>query len=155
MRRCAIALVWGVLVTGLASCDAVGLGTGPEDELQDNLDRWTELAPTSYTYAVSRLCFCGAEAIGPVRITVEDGTVTERVYVETGDPVSGTFAELFPTVDGLFEVLADAYERDAAQIDVTYDPETGVPLDFWIDYQVNIADEELGFRVTEPPESSP
>ena len=155
MRARAIASVCCVMWMGLVSCDAVGLGNGPEGELEDNRERWTEIAPASYTYAVSRLCFCGTEATGPVRVTVVDGAVSERVYVETGDPVDVTFADHFPAVDGLFDVLADAYEREAAQIDVTYDPETGVPLDFWIDYEVNIADEELGFRVTEPPVSSP
>ena len=34
---------------------------------------------------------------------------------------------------------------------VTYDPESGVPLDVFIDYAENIADEELGFTVQVPP----
>jgi hypothetical protein len=38
---------------------------------------------------------------------------------------------------------------------VTYDVETGVPIEFWIDYAENIADEELGFRVTESVASLP
>jgi hypothetical protein len=58
-------------------------------------------------------------------------------------------------VEGLFDILRDAIVRDAHVIEVTYDVETGVPIKFWIDYAENIADEELGFRVTESVASLP
>ncbi len=50
----------------------------------------------------------------------------------------------------MFDVLEDAIARDAHSISATYDPDTGVPVEFFIDYQENVADEELGMRVTEP-----
>lgn len=43
--------------------------------------------------------------------------------------------------------------RDAFRIEVTYDPDTGMPLDFFIDCEENVAEEELGFRVNELPHS--
>jgi hypothetical protein len=52
-------------------------------------------------------------------------------------------------VDGLFDVLRDAMNEGAHEIRVTYNPANGVPIDFWIDYSENTADEELGFIVTE------
>jgi hypothetical protein len=76
-----------------------------------------------------------------------DGVVVSAVYVEDGSP-----AEVgFPTVDGLFDVLEEAVRRDAHRVDVTWDPETGVPVDLYVDYDENVADEETGYRVTEIP----
>lgn len=140
----------GVLSTfGALGCDGQGPDVGLLQELQRNRLRWAAQAPSSYTYAIERLCFCGGEARGPVRVAVTDGVVAERVYVESGDPVSPSFADLFPAVEGLFDVIADAIARDAFRIDVMYDADTGVPLDISIDYEQHVADEELGFRVTE------
>ena len=133
----------------LVACSDLGPGEGPLAQLEQNRERWQLLRPPSYQYGVERICFCGLESRGPVRVTVTGDDVTDRTYVDSGDPVPPLLADLFPTVDGLFDVLLDAIERDAHRIDVTYDPISGVPLDLWIDYQETLADEELGFSVTE------
>jgi len=133
----------------LSTCDTLGLGDGPRDELARNRELWARIGPSAYEYGLERLCFCGEASRGPIRVTVEAGVVVERVYVRSGEPVPGSLDDLFPVVDGLFDILEDAFEQDAFQIDVTYDPETGVPIDFRIDYAENIADEELGYTVTE------
>ena len=52
-------------------------------------------------------------------------------------------------MEGLFDLLRAAIEGGAHTIDVTYHPALGVPIDFWIDYLENVADEEVGMRVTE------
>jgi hypothetical protein len=137
-----------VLATS-GACGDLGPGDGPFEELTRNQERWQQQRPATYQYGVERLCFCGVEARGPVRVTVTGDDVTDRSYIDTGEPVPALFEDLFPTVDGLFDVLRDAIEREAHRIDVTYDPISGVPLDLFIDYEQNVADEELGFRVVE------
>ena len=104
-------------------------------------------------FAVERLCFCGAESRGPVRVRVQGMAVVERVYVDTGGPVPGTFAELFPTVDGLFALVRSAIEGGAYEVRVTYHAVLGVPIDVWIDYIENAVDDELGLTVTESVEA--
>ena len=133
----------------LGACSDLGPPDGPRAELELNRETWERLRPSSYQYVVERLCFCGLEARGPVRVIVVGDDVSERTYADSGDPVPAAFGELFPSVDGLFDVLLDAFEREAHRIDVTYDPISGVPLDLWIDYLETVADEELGFSVTE------
>lgn len=155
-RSPARSLAMGALALGcvaLTGCGTTGPGAPFSIELANNARLWAGQAPDAYRYAVRRLCFCGPEAIGPVRMDVVDGQVVSMVYVEGGGPVDSDYESLFPTVEGLFAVLADALERDAVQIDVTWDPETGIPVDFFIDYDEGIADEELGFTVTEMPEA--
>lgn len=135
----------------LAACDLSGPGSSTLLEIERNRARWDSVGLETYEYSVERICFCGFEARGPVRVEVRGGEATERTYVDSGEPVPETFEDLFPTVDGLFAILFEAVRRDAHSIQVTYDPVTGVPFDFFIDYEHNVADEELGFRVTDPP----
>ena len=106
-------------------------------------------------YAVERLCFCPVEYRGPVRVRVEAGVAVERLYVDSGLTVPSPMEGEFPTVDGLFELLRSAIEADAHEVRVTYDPGLGVPLDFWIDFNEMVADEELGIQVTEAVAPTP
>lgn len=140
-------LLCAFLVVG--GCGVQEPGIGVLREIDRNRDRWEAQGVDSYRYAVERICFCGLD--GPVRVTVVDGEATERRYVTSGDPVPEPQGELYPTVDGLFAILFEAVQRGAFEIDVTYDPDTGIPLDIFIDYEQNTADEELGFCVTELP----
>ena len=148
VRRPRHSLLALLLLLPLAGCDIVGLD-GAEGTLEDARERWEANRPASYVYAVARRCFCAATGRGPVRVTVTGQTVVSRVYVDDGSEVPAEAAEWFPTVDGLFDVLDDAHERGAHTIDVTYDEDLGVPVEFWIDYEEFPAAEELGFEVTE------
>lgn len=144
---------WAPLVimaaVSLASCSDQGPNVGLLAELQLNRDLWERQGPPSYIYAVERLCFCAGAARGPVRVTVQGSTVLERDYVDTGEPVPETLADLFPTVEGLFDLVASAIAGGAYSVQVDYDEASGVPITIQIDYQRNVADEELGMRVTE------
>ena len=134
----------------LSACESTGPRSPRLLELEIHQARWQSLGPASYEYAVQRMCFCAPASLGPVRVRVENGEVVERVYVDSGTPVAGDLATVFPSVDGLFDVLRSAIDRDADRIDVTYDPDLGVPIDFYIDYSEMAVDEELGMQVTEP-----
>lgn len=129
---------------------------GPSDpdlggEIAAQRALWEARRPPAYVYDVERLCFCHPDARGPVRVRVEGGLVRERAYVASGAPVPADLRELFPDVDGLFDLLEEAFERDAWEIRVTWDEESGAPADLWIDYDQRVADEELGFRMVSKP----
>jgi len=129
---------------------------GPEkDAYQTNKALWESVGPRSYVYAVRRGCFCPVEAIGPVRVTVVDGVPRTRIYVESGEAVDPLLGGSFPTVAGLFQIIGEAIELPAHQVDVTYDPVTGMPTDIYIDYSENTVDEETSFTVTEDPQAPP
>lgn len=114
---------------------------------------WEAGRPAAYVYELERVCFCGEEARGPVRMLVNGSDVVSRTYVATGAAVPSAFAQLFPPVDGLFDILDDALDRGAATVQVTWDDASGLPLEAFIDYAENIADEELGFRIVAVPQA--
>jgi len=146
---------WMAALLLTAGCGTTAPTLGLVADLQRAERAWERAGIDSYTYAVERLCFCAPDGRGPVRVRVENGVVTERSYVGSGDPVSGPLADLFPAVEGLFDILRDAIGTGAHTLVVTYDPQLGVPTDFWIDYHEQVADEELGMRVTEEVERLP
>lgn len=137
-------------VVSLAACSIFGPDDRLDDELAGARARWASVGPDSYTFTLQRICFCLPESSGPARVTVIDGAVSGVVYAESGEPVPEQYAYGFPSVGGLFDVIEEALEQDAARVDVTYDPETGVPIDIFIDYHEGVADEELGFSASIP-----
>lgn len=132
-------------LVALSACDTLG---PVRSDLERARIRWEATGPSDYSYAIRRLCFCAYT--GPARVTVENGVVVSVVPLGDEEPPFELDAELFPGVDGLFDILEDAVARDAHSITATYDSVTGVPSAFFIDYEEFIADEELGMEVVEP-----
>ena len=89
----------------------------------------------------------GSPNVGWVRLTVEDGSPTGLVVLEDGTVVPEPDPSEYPTVTGLFDILEEAVDQEAHSINVTWDPTFGFPTTFFIDYSLNIADEELGYDV--------
>jgi len=127
----------------LGACDGP---TSPERQLQAARLKWERTRPAAYTFTIARYCFC-APGGGPVIVSVRDGVVESRTYAANGAAVAPAYAEYFPTIDGLFEVIEDARQR-ADAIDVTYDPAFGFPAVISIDYIRTSADDEITYRAT-------
>jgi hypothetical protein len=115
---------------------------------------WAAARPAAYVYEVERVCFCAPAGRGPVRVVVDGANVVSRTYTDGGEPVDSSLTAFFPAVDGLFDLLDDAVARGAVRVSVTWAPEGGLPLDAFIDYSENIADEEQGFRIVAVPAAS-
>lgn len=121
----------------------------PRAELDEARARWAESDVADYDLTIARLCFCPEDVRGPARVRVRNHTVVDRTYAGSGEPVDPQWVSYFPTVEGLFEFIEDAIDRDAHRLEVEYDPERGYPTRAWADYLENVADEELGFEATE------
>jgi hypothetical protein len=123
----------------MAGCTPITEAGG---DLLEARRRWQRVAPASYDITVRHGCFCPSEATRPVVVTVTDGQVVRRRYVDDGSDVDPRFASTFPSVDGLFAIIADALDRDAASMNATYHPFWGHPLSISIDYVAQMADDE-------------
>ena len=58
-------------------------------------------------------------------------------------------ASLYPTVTGLFGFIFQADAQHADHITVTYDPTFGYPASVYVDPKELVADEEMGFVLTD------
>ncbi len=108
---------------------------------------WNEKGLTHYTYQFNWSCFCLPDYIAPVDIRVEQGEWISILQSESGSPVAREDWDRYESIEGLFEILKDAFDQDASHIHAEYHPEYGYPTSVFIDYSKQIADEERGFNV--------
>lgn len=120
LRRATLALT--VVVVACSSDEL----TGPR-ELMAARGRWIQRGPTSYAFTIERSCECLDEMTGPVNVVVQNGSVISRKYARTGQTVSVTYAALFPSVDGLFDML-DSQIRAGNDLVVDFDRASGYPV---------------------------
>ena len=150
--------VLAVLLVPLAGCpapaevtptDSVPMAAGDPAERDPALDaarqRWEAADLGAYRLTLRRVCFCPSpDYTGPFEVTVA-GAEVQSVRLN-GAAVD---AERGMSVEALFDLIDQAYERGAASVTVAYDPDLGYPTSIGIDYDVRMADEEIGYRVSE------
>ena len=115
------------------------------DRLGEQRARWQALGLNDYTYDVQRICFCPFRE--GVRVTVVDGAVAGATDLATGEVLEPNEVQWYLTIDDLFDLVQDAYDRNAHEVQVEFDPSRGYPTRIYIDYSEMIADEELGFTL--------
>lgn len=146
-------LLLGVVLTLLPACaprPVDGPGEPDDATTPEALDaaraRWHGAGLDDYRFVYGVSCFCPEDVRGPFTITVRDGAVAEVLYqgraLDPADP-------RHPTLDALFETLAEAFDRDAASVRARYDDGLGFPASAYIDYEALAADEELGWSVSD------
>ena len=126
-RTAAVAVA---LVLGIADCGVSA--TAPESGLAAARFRWAQRAPAAYTITILRTCECLREMSGPVTVSVRNGVVESRQYVESGAAVPPQYVELFPTVEGLFALIEDGIRSDTRPLSAQYDATLGYPTRFSI-----------------------
>lgn len=106
--------------------------------------RWEAAGIRRYRMTQRPVCFCPAMVHDA---TVEDGRI---VALTTTDEAGGTpeFVVEPLTVEALFVRLEAAVDEGVAEVRVTYDLETGAPLEVWVDVDRMMADEEWGVSIT-------
>jgi hypothetical protein len=118
-------------------------------ELEANRQQFSEAMNGSYRFTWRKSCECSAESTAPIRITVQQGTILSALSVETEQPVSSDTLSTLKTIDGVFDMIEDAYARGAASVHVTYDPAMSFPASVGIDYSLSIADDEFSLQITD------
>ena len=115
---------------------------GEGDSLEAARARWLALGSQSYSYDVSRNCFC---LLGGRRmtVTVRDGAVVGAALQDSGDDVDAGLLSYVPTVADLFDLIQDALDRKAAYFSAEYDQTFGFPTRIEIDYSSSAADDEI------------
>ncbi len=128
-------------------------GAARESLLEEQWSRWKAAGLRTYEFEFRWNCFCVPEFTQWVRIAVVDGTLVSVRRVADGRELPSDLWPQYQTVDGLFAWLAEAFDGNAARIEVTYDAGLGYPYSGFVDYHEGMADEERGFEVlfSDPP----
>ncbi|HIK08416.1 MAG TPA: hypothetical protein IGS40_27700 [Trichormus sp. M33_DOE_039] len=129
-----------VKVTQISSNKNLNLAS---KRLKFNRSLWNSRNISNYRYTFSNGCFCVPDARGPVVIEVRNGKTVSITSVATGQPVDPQFFQNYNTIPKLFNVIQDAIARQASSLTVQYNARYGYPTQINVDYNAQIADEEI------------
>ena len=113
--------------------------------LDENMAKWQQagLMDYQYTYHISCLCPPNQSVI-----TVRAGVITEAYYVDSGAALTPEQIANLPGINGLFDIIQSAIDRNVPVLDVTYNAAYGYPETIYIDYYSQIIDDEIYHVVT-------
>ena len=115
------------------------------DALQKERE-WKSKEIHDYRFVYTVACFCGFTGPNPALITVHNDEVTKVEYLAPSQngpaPTAG-----YPSIDGLFALIAKARSDGADKLDVDYDGTYSFPKVINIDYEKHAVDDEVGYRV--------
>ena len=112
-------------------------------QLQRNKQLWAKQKISNYRYTLRRSCFCLPKSSEPMKIEVRNGKATSIVVASDGKPVNREYFNNHDSVAKLFQVVEDAIAKKAHRLSVTYHPTLGYPTKIDIDYNKQMADEEI------------
>jgi len=112
--------------------------------LSENKKLWETTNLKNYSFVVQKSCFCPQEE--KRQISVKNTQLHEAKYIPSNTPLN---AEInVKKIEDYFTVIQDALDKNAYKITVTYDKTYGFPSDIAIDYDEQMADEEVYYSLT-------
>jgi hypothetical protein len=107
---------------------------------------WEKANIHSYEFLLRINCFCSPETIGPHRIQVKADTI----FAVNGTPYDRAKSYvILKTIPDLFRFIRESDARTPFRKSVLYDSTFGFPTSLYYDFDERIADEEIGYIITE------
>ena len=135
--------ILSLLVFSLLACSEEKIE--PLSDFEFNKNKWEALGIDSYSCTFQISCFCIREATLPKRVQVINGEVVEV----DGDPYDKEEHWGVQTIDQLYDMIAQAEKDKVHSLDVQYNLDKGYPSSVYIDRDEMIADEEMGYYVSD------
>jgi hypothetical protein len=153
-------IVPALLLSTLAGCELGDDDSFQRQNLAQARTRWDSKDVVSYSYILELQCFCApASQLKPVLVTVNNGTVVSLQYWAEDPngrtPAPASIFGAYDTVEELFDLVADAIDRDAAVLQVGYDAEFGFPNAVNVDYEAGGSEQLLFFVTQFKPAAAP
>ena len=139
-----IAMLGAALVLA-GGCSVLGIDSDLEAELKDQRRAWLSQGLTNYSYEFQRSCEC--PEVRPVIITVRNDDVTSVIVKETGEPVT-QYLEGYMTITDLYDYLIESADSSPHRMSVNFDASLHIPVLVSIDFENNVADDELGLALS-------
>lgn len=135
-----------VLCIACISCDDDStLVPRESDEIARARAAWIALGHHDYRFTQERLCFCplGGQ---PVQLTVRADTLVSGMLLADSSMLAPRELQGYRSIDGLFDFVAGIEAERVAVFERSFDSTYHYPSHVWVDYDRNIADEEMGYR---------
>ena len=134
---------------GEAAAAAPAQSSTTSGTLAANRELFVSAVGDDYDVTFQRSCFCPPEARQPLRLEVRSGEVRSVTPTTPGAGAPPERMTAVRTVTEVFDLIQDAYDREAAAVRGDYDQTLGYPRELYIDYSERIADEEQSITLSD------
>jgi len=117
----------------------------PEDEVSQQEQKWKKQGITEYAFTLQISCFCIVDYTRPKSIVVKNNQI-ESV---NGIAYTDLEYETYMTFDDFFEYIKERQKENPVQENLEFDPTYGFPTYIYFDISELIADEEIGYTITD------
>ncbi|MDG1024133.1 MAG: DUF6174 domain-containing protein [Flavobacteriaceae bacterium] len=117
----------------------------PEDEVSQQEQKWKKQGITEYAFTLQISCFCIVDYTRPKSIVVKNNQI-ESV---NGIAYTDLEYETYMTFDDFFEYIKERQKENPVQENLEFDPTYGFPTYIYFDISEMIADEEIGYTITD------
>lgn len=107
--------------------------------------KWTVQAPSRYEFTLQIRCFCGERR--PMHVSVRNGTVVSVRPENSFVPLPPAEQERYPSIEGLFDLIASELARPANVMRAEFDSARGFPVEVFIDRWGGVAADEATYVV--------
>lgn len=115
-----------------------------KDELSMNKSKWDRRNISSYEFTLRINCFCPQERTGPHLIKVINDEIVSVNNLPYDPDKTG---ELY-TIDQLFNFVEISIDSNPYLKTIEFNPIYGYPQNVFFDFQKYMADEEIGYQVS-------
>ncbi len=109
-----------------------------------NKEKWENASILDYNFVFQVSCYCTEEYTTPKTVSVRDGNIVTVNHLAFNEEMHwGIFS-----INDLFKEIEKASNQNVAVLETTYDSFYGFPTTLYIDRDKRIADEEMGYSIS-------
>ena len=105
---------------------------------------WESKQISSYSFTQTISCYCITDYTSPKAVVVSDDQIISVNQV----PYDSEIHQSILTVNDRFKYIRDGLNQNPASYTFLFDETYGFPNQFYFDYDLQIADEEIGYTFT-------
>lgn len=141
VRRNTLLINLFFLLISVTACSKLNVA----DQAEEQYSRWKGLGIADYSYTLKVLCFCNIETVGPHKVIVKNN----RIESVNGLPYDPYVHAQVKTIDQLFDIILINLAKKPYKHTLEYDRSLFFPRNIFFDLSESMADEEIGYQLTE------
>jgi hypothetical protein len=118
--------------------------TVDDNDLSFNQKKWSNLKIANYEFTLTVSCYCLPERIGPHIIKVAD----DKIVSVNNLPYNISKTGELVTFNQLFGYIQTSIDKNPFSKTIQYNSIYGYPETVYFDFDQRIADEEIGYQIT-------
>jgi hypothetical protein len=116
-----------------------------QSELNRNKVLWQNSSFATYQYTYRASCNCLLTQ--SVTVYINSGEISEAYFLDSGSNLNAAEIKQILTIEQLFAAVQQAIDKNAYNLITTYHTEKGFPETVTIDFNKDIADDEISYYI--------